>query len=99
MTRARRSFGREYKLEAVRMVVDGGRPLSQVARDLGVRPDLLRHWKQTLEQAGAVVRPPPKNQDEEIRRLQREVAVLRQERDFLKKATAYFAKSPERGTP
>ena len=99
MTRARRSFGREYKLEAVRMVVAGGRPLSQVARDLGVRPDLLRHWKQTLEQEGAVVRPPPKNQDEEIRRLQREVAVLRQERDFLKKATAYFAKSPERGTP
>jgi transposase len=99
MTRARRSFDREYKREAVRMVVEGGRPVSQVARELGVRPDLLRHWKHALEQDGAVIRPPPKNQDEEIRRLEREVAVLRQERDFLKKATAYFAKGSERGTP
>lgn len=86
MTRARRSFGREYKLEAVRMVLEGGRPVSHVARELGVRTDLLRQWKQALEQEGAVARPPPKNH-EEIRRLQREVAVLRQERDFPKKAT------------
>ena len=99
MTRARRSFSREYKLEAVRMVVEGRRPLSQVAGELAIRPDLLRHWKQMLEQEGAVVRPPPRDQDEEIRRLQREMAVLRQERDFLKKATAYCAKGPERGTP
>ena len=99
MTRARRSFGREYKLEAVRMVVEGRRAVSQVAGELATRPDLLRHWKQVLEQEGAVVRPPPQDQDEEIRRLQREMVVLRQERDFLKKATAYFAKGSERGTP
>ena len=87
MTRARRSFSREYKLEAVRMVVEGRRAVSQVAGELAIRPDLLRHWKQVLEQEGAVVRPPPQDQDEEIRRLQREMVVLRQERDFLKKAT------------
>ena len=68
------------------MVVEGRRPLSQVAGELAIRPDLLRHWKQGLEQEGAVGRPPPRDQDEEIRRLQREMAVLRQERDFLKKA-------------
>jgi transposase-like protein len=44
MTRPRRSFSSEFKLEAVRLVVEGGRPVSQVARELDVRPEQLRGW-------------------------------------------------------
>jgi transposase len=99
MPRERRSFTREYKLEAVRLVTEGGRQLSQVARDLGVRADLLRHWKRRLEAEGAVRPRPAASLEEENRRLQRELAVLRQERDFLKKAAAFFAKGSGGGTP
>jgi len=99
MGRERRSFSREYKLEAVRLVVVGGRSLSLVARDLGIRADLLRKWKHALEAEGAVVRPPAKSLEEENRRLARELLIVRQERDFLKKAAAFFAKGSERGTP
>ncbi|MGB5882105.1 MAG: transposase, partial [Thermoanaerobaculia bacterium] len=42
----RRSFSREFRLEAVRMVTNGGHSLAQVARDLDIRPDMLRRWRQ-----------------------------------------------------
>lgn len=90
----RRQFTREFKLEALRMVTDGGRSLSAVARELGIRPDMLRSWRRQLgaaraapEATGAVT-----SQDEEVRRLRREVERLTQERDFLKRATVFFAK-------
>ncbi len=44
-TRTRRQFTREFKLEAVRLAAAGDRSLNQVARDLGVRPDMLRQWR------------------------------------------------------
>ena len=44
----RRSFTPEFKQEAVRLSLESGRPISQVARELAVRPDQLRHWKQEL---------------------------------------------------
>jgi transposase len=97
MPRDRRSFSREYKLEAVRLVREGGRPVREVARDLGVRPDLLRTLKRRCD---AELGPrPAASLEEENRRLQRETAVLRQERDFLKKAAAFFAKGSGGGTP
>ncbi|MGB6362226.1 MAG: transposase, partial [Thermoanaerobaculia bacterium] len=46
----RRSFSREFRLEAVRMVTNGGHSLAQVARDLDIRPDMLRRWRQKQEQ-------------------------------------------------
>ena len=98
MSRERRSFSREYKLEAVRLVAEGGRPVGEVARDLGVRPDLLRLWKRRLAAEGTVGPRPAASLEEENRRLQRELAVVRQERDFLKKAAAFFAKGSGGGT-
>lgn len=98
----RRQFTAEFKAEAVRLATAGGRKLPDVAPDLGIRADLLRAWVTQMEgRAGLTAegafpghgkRTP---QDEEIRRLRREVEVLKQERDFLKKAAAYFAKSPK----
>jgi transposase len=88
--RKRRSFTPEFRHEAVRLALESDRPLSEIARELGIRPDQLRHWKQEITRAaGAPASGEPPEQ--ELRRLRREVAVLRQERDFLKKAAAFFA--------
>lgn len=84
----RRQFSREFKEEAVRLVVESGRPLSVIARELGIRPEQLREWR------GQVRRPRPAvpAEAEELRRLRQELELTRQERDFLKKAAAFFAK-------
>jgi transposase len=106
MATTRRQFSREVKLEAVRLAKERGKPQAQVVRELGNRPDMLRRWKRQAEgRAGfAAVDMFPgngqvSNQDEELQRLRRENEVLRQERDFLKKATAYFAKELRCATP
>ena len=98
----RRVFSAEFKLEAVRRMEErraGGVNLTQIGRELGVRPDQLRKWKRQHEQrAGA---PPADvfpgqgklpSEQEELRRLQRENARLQQEVAFLKSAAAYFAR-------
>ena len=96
MSEKRRQFTREFKLEAVRLVTKGN-SVSKVAGQLGIRPDMLRHWKQQVE--GSVskkeVFPGHGNvasSEQEVRRLRRELEQVTQERDFLKKAAAYFAK-------
>ena len=99
MAEPKRKFTPEFKLEAVRLAAAGDKPLAQVARELGILPNLLRNWRRQVE--GRERQPPADlfpghgqlpSQDEEVRRLRREVESLRQERDFLKKTTAYFAK-------
>lgn len=89
--RHRRSFTPEFRAEAVRQALASDRPLSEIARELGIRADQLRHWKQDLTRTGAVAPPSGESPAHELQRLRREVAVLRQERDFLKKAAAFFA--------
>ncbi len=89
--RHRRSFTPEFRAEAVRQALASDRPLSEIARELGIRADQLRHWKQDLTRPGAVAPPAGESPEQELQRLRREVAVLRQERDFLKKAAAFFA--------
>ena len=89
----RRAFTPEFKQEAVRLLLDSGRPISHVARELEVRPDQLRHWKQEFAPAaGEPVPRPGETPEQELRRVRRELEVVRQERDFLKKAAAFFAK-------
>lgn len=100
MSRIRRAFTPEFKQEAVRQVVEQGRPVSQVARELSLRPEQLRIWKQQLTTQGAVPLPRRvESAEDEVRRLRRELAVLRQEHEFLGKAAAFFAKGSGRGTP
>jgi len=95
----RRHFPPEFKLEAVRLVEGSDRPLNEIAFELGIRPNVLRQWRrQAAERAGRSgeeIFPGQgrlSSQDEEVRRLKREVAQLREERDILKKAAAFFAK-------
>lgn len=91
--RKRQQYTPAYKAEAVRLLVEGDRTAAAVARDLGVRADLLRKWKQEQLTAGTVTEPVVDvSPSERIRQLERELAVVRQERDFLKKATAFFAR-------
>lgn len=93
MAKFRRAFSPEFKQEAVRLVTEGGRPLSQVARELAIRPEQLRTWKRQLLAAGDVSAPVRvESAEDELRRVKRELEVVRQERDFLKKAAAFFAR-------
>lgn len=88
----RRRFSREFKIEAVRMVTEGGHSVAQVARDLDVAPSLLRRWRQQLQEDGAGAFPGfGKARDEELQQLRRDLRRVRQERDILKKALAIFS--------
>lgn len=92
--RERRAFSDEFKAEAVRLAAErraAGGTLTQVGRELDVRPDQLRAWsKRHREATGAGL--PGETVEQENRRLRREVAVLRQEQAFAKKVAVYFAK-------
>ena len=91
----RRRHGREFKLEAVRLVRERGVTAAQAARDLGIHPNLLRNWMKAFEADLVDAFPGQgrmKPEQLEIERLRREVRKLKAERDILKKAAAYFAK-------
>ena len=95
MAETRRTFTREYKLSAVKLVTEQGRSFSEAARSLGIASELLRRWKATFQAEGPQAFPghgnlPPA--EDEVRRLKAEVARLKAERDILKKATALFAR-------
>lgn len=95
----RRVFTAEFKREAVHLLETrraGGGSVTAVARELGVRPGQLREW---AEQAARAVGPPGtavsasgETLEQEVRRLRRENATLRQEAEFAKKAAAFFAR-------
>jgi len=94
--RERRAFSAEFKAEAVRLAAErrsAGGSLTQVARELDVRPDQLRDWaRQQARTNGRDIEHPGETVEQENRRLRREVAVLRQEQAFAKKVAVYFAK-------
>ena len=91
MAGQRRSYSPEFKQEAVRLLAESGRPLTQVARELAIRPGQLREWRQQLAGPSPAPPVPVASDAEEVRRLRRELETVRQERDFLKKAAAFFA--------
>ena len=88
----RRKFSDEFKAEAVRLVLEQGLGPAQAARDLGIGQSTLDKW---VHAARMAQQPEAMTVDErsELKRLRREVSVLRMERDILKKATAYFSKA------
>lgn len=92
MKRQRRAFTREFKAEVIRLI-DSGRELSEVSREIGVRVDTVRKWVEQAEGSAGLTGKAEKRSEseEEIRRLRRELEVVKEERDFLKKAAAYFA--------
>ncbi len=93
-TKTRRRYTDEFKAEAVRLVRDAARPVAEVARDLGIADHLLYRWRAEQQQAEhqGHTRQSLRAEQEELARLRRENATLKQERDFLKRAAAFFAK-------
>ena len=94
MKRTRRTFSREYKLAAVKKVIEQGLSYCEVARDLGIGDTLIHNWRKAFELDGtlqAEVNQSP-SVEAELNRLREENRQLRMEREILKKATAFFAK-------
>jgi transposase len=86
----------EFRAEAVRLIRSSGKPLSQISRDLGVSEQSLRVWiKQADLDEGRRDDGLTTNELEELRRLRRENRVLREEREILKKAAAFFARETD----
>ena len=91
--RSRRVFSPEFKQEAVRLLQAQrqlGGSVAKVGRELGVGGELLRRWERELHGSVPLREWSPLQQ--ELKELRRELEITRQERDFLKKAAAYFAK-------
>lgn len=93
MPEKRRKYSREYRDEAVKMVIETSRPIAVVARDLGVNEGTLGNWVAGYRREHAGQEPPATvGERARLRELERENAELRMEREFLKKAAAFFAK-------
>lgn len=91
----RRTFTREFKLEAVRLVGERGVSVAQAARELDLHENVLRKWVRAFGADAEQAFPGHgrlKPEQAEIQRLRKEVAKLKMERDILKKAAAWFAK-------
>lgn len=90
---AHRRYTAEFKANAVQLVMESGRSIASVSRELGVKYQSLYNWVVKLRKSGEV--PVDEAEKDELTRLRREVKRLRMERDFLKKAVAFFAKPQE----
>ena len=94
--KSRRSFSKEFKLEAIRLLREGDKTATEVALELGIRRNQLYKWRDQLEKNGDVssnkVGRPKKSEQSEASRLKEENAKLKEEIEILKKAAAYFAK-------
>jgi len=96
MPEHRRRFSPQFKAEAVQMVIETGRPIAEVARDLGIHDGTLGNWVNAWRRENPepdtplspVERARVKEMEDEIRRLQ-------MENEFLKKAAAFFARTPQ----
>lgn len=91
-------FTKEFRDEAVRLALTSGRSRREVAQDLGIGLSTLRHWLDRRRER-EIGDPPEEGQEDmatELKRLRRENEILRQEREILKRATAFFAKEGSR---
>jgi transposase len=94
----KRTYTKQFKIDAVNLVTEQGYKLSEAARNLGIDPSVLRRWKIGLETDGTDAFPGKGHmipEKEELARLRKENKRLRMEREILKKAAAFFAKESE----
>src|SRR3954466_2322598 len=93
--KGRRHYTREFKVEAVRLAAVGDKTKAKVARDLGIRVNQLRQWRLDFEQEerNGVPKQELATAEQDVGKLRRENACLREENDILKKAAIYFAKA------
>jgi transposase len=94
--RHRRSFSQQYKAETVALIRNSGKSIAQVCRDLDLAESVVRRWVAQAEIDAGQREGLTTGEREELARLRKEVRVLREERDILKKAAAFFAKETTR---
>jgi len=96
----RRFYTQEFKGEAVSLVVDGGLTVADVGRRLSISPQTLRNWIKKHNSGGfkCFGSHSVTELEAEVSRLRKELAEARLEKEILKKAMAYLAKEPQRGT-
>ena len=93
----RRKYDRQFKIDTIRHLENSGKKASEIARDLGIRYDLISRWKRELSVDNIRAFPGNgKSRDEEIARLKKDLADVKMERDILKKAVAIFSKPENR---
>lgn len=94
MAKKRRLFTKEFKAEAVKLVLEQKQSVTQAAKDLGIWPSCLTRWVEQAKADRGDGKPGALTTEEraELVQLRREVRTLRMEREILKKATAFFAK-------
>jgi transposase len=85
----RKRYSKEFKREAVRLLRDNDRPLTHIARELGITPVMLRSWVDMVEAEEKTGLSP--EELEELKRLRKDNARLKEEVEILGKATAFFA--------
>jgi transposase len=96
MPKSKPPYPAEFRAEAIRLVRSSGRPYAQIARELGMTAETLRLWlKQDDLDAGRRSDGLTSQDQEELRRLRRENRILREEREILKKAAAFFARETD----
>lgn len=101
MGASRKKYDASFKREAVQLASTSGKTDRVIERDLGLYQGAIRHWREELEADPKSAFPGTgflKPQDDEHRRLLRENAILREERDILKKAIAIFSVKPKTNT-
>ena len=94
MKKCRRTYTREFKLEALRLLETSGKSAAEIERDLGIGKSCLSRWKHKFSRDREQAFPGHGRlapEQERIRQLERENEILRQERDILKKAVAIFS--------
>ena len=89
----RKKYSEEFKLEAVRLLEQGLKGGAEIERDLGIAKGQIYRWRRHLHQEGLRAFPGNGNaRDQELAQLRRELAIVREERDILRKAVAIFSK-------
>jgi len=94
MAKMRKTYTREFKIEAVRLLESTGKSQAEIERELGIGSSSLSRWKRQYGEQGEEAFPGRGRltpEEEQIRRLERENEILRQERDILKKAVTIFS--------
>jgi len=94
----KRRYDKAYKLEVLNMIQQSDRTIKSIAQELEIHPGVISRWRRQFRDQENDAFPGKGHQipeDEEIRRLKKELADVKEERDILKKAVAFFAKHPE----
>ena len=98
MAKVQKTYTQEFKREAVRLAQTSGKSITQVARDLGISDTSIHQWRKELAEHASEAFPGSGHQiaqEEEVRCLNRELEVVKQERDILKKAIGIFSRGQQ----